>query len=67
MSEKRVKSLEIIMNDNESLKIVENRFLATIDSLSNNFSNLINRCEKRLSDITKKNFWEEEYKWKNLF
>ena len=45
MSEKKVKCIEIIMNDNESLQIIENRFLATIDKLHKKWLNLINKLK----------------------
>lgn len=55
MQTKRLERLEIRLNNNSTIKIKESKFKAELAKLSNNFSNMLKKCEKKLSETVESN------------
>ena len=51
METKRLSSLTIRFNDDRKLEIQESKIRAEIAKLSNNYSNMLNNCNKKLSAV----------------
>ena len=51
MSDKRLVGLTMIFNDGRKLEIQESKIRAEIAKLSNNYSNMLKRANKKLSAV----------------
>lgn len=51
METKRLARLEVRFNDGRKLEIQESKVRAEIAKLSNNYSNMLNNCKKKLSAV----------------
>lgn len=51
MEQKRLSNLTIKFNDGRKLEIQESKIRAEIAKLSNNYSNMLNNCKKKLSAV----------------
>lgn len=55
MSDKRLVGLTMIFNDGRKLEIESSKRRAEIAKLSNDYSNMLNNCKKKLSAVLTSN------------